>query len=345
MRRHSLLALTLTPLAGFNALLAQDAFTLKQVTPSVYLAIANPSGWGANSNAAVVILDDGVLVVDSHSRPSTARALVKQIRRITDKPVRYVVDSHFHYDHAQGNQAYAGVWPAGAEIISSEATRFNLEHIGVARMQWDLAALPDSVVLWRGQRDAASDSAARAGLARKIDDATRYVAELKAMELTLPSLTFERGVTLRRGAQTVHVLYLGRGHTDGDVVVYLPRERVVATGDLLHAYAPFMWDSYPYDWIKTLGELEKLDFDYILPGHGGVLSGKDQIRLWREYLGDLMREVELQVGKGRSRSETVAALMPVLRERYASRFPPGSLEEYLASDIEKAWNVVGLGAR
>lgn len=133
---------------------------------------------------------------------------------------------------------------------------------------------------------------------------------------------------------------MGHGHTDGDVVVYLPRERIVATGDVVHAYSPYMEDSYPYDWIRTLAELEKLDFDYILSAHGDVLSGKNQIRLWREFITDLMREVEQSVGKGSSKGDTVKEVAPILREHFGSRFAEGSLEEYLVPSIEKAWTII-----
>jgi glyoxylase-like metal-dependent hydrolase (beta-lactamase superfamily II) len=333
-------------LAAFPAALTgQEAFRFSEVTPSIYLAIPVLPAWGANSNAAVFILDDGVLIVDSHSRPSTARALVNDLRRITDKPVRYVVNSHFHYDHAQGNHAYAWAWPSGAELISSEATRLNLERIGVARMKADMVMLPDSAVAWRRRAGEATDSASRAALLSAADDAARYVAELRSMELVLPTMTFEDGLTIRRGGQTVHILFLGRGHTSGDVVVYLPDERVVATGDLLHVWTPFLWDAYPYEWVRTLEALEKLEFDRILPGHGDVITGKAQIRLWRDYLSDLLREVEREVGLGHSKAQTVAAMTPLFMTRYGAKFPAGALEGYLKSAIEKVWDVVALPVR
>ncbi|HEX4934223.1 MAG TPA: MBL fold metallo-hydrolase, partial [Gemmatimonadaceae bacterium] len=336
--------LVLALLASPRPAATQDVFSFKRVTPTVYLATPTRVPWGAISNATIVILDDGVLVVDSHSRPSIAKALVSELRRVTDKPVRYVVDSHFHWDHAQGNQAYMATWPAGAEIIASEATRFNLEHIGVARVKADIAMLPDSVALWRRQLATVADSAARRRLRDQADEAERYVNEIRTMELSLPTLTFERSLAIRRGATTVNIHFLGRGHTDGDVVVHLPEQRIVATGDLLHAWAPFMWDAYPYDWIRTLVELEKLDFDQVLSGHGDVMQGKGQLRLWREYLSELMREVEVEVGRGRTRLETIQAVAPRLHARFASRFPAAALDGTMEMSIEKAWNVVGLPA-
>jgi cyclase len=285
-------------------------------------------------------MEDGVLVVDSHSKPSAAKALIAQIRGITDKPVRYVVDTHFHWDHAQGNRGYLGEWSVDPEIISSEATRFNLEHMGIARIRADAVSLPSQIAKLLQELTSTTDPARRSQIEAESSEVEAYLTEINSQELVLPSLTFDRSLTLRRGPQTVQILFLGRGHTDGDVVVYLPRERVVVTGDLVHAYSPYMQDSYPYDWIRTLAELEKLEFDSILSAHGDVLSGKDQVRLWREFITDLMQEIEQSVAKGFSKADAVKEVAPLLQQRFGSRFAQGSLESYLVPSIEKAWTIV-----
>src|SRR5258708_13090481 len=100
---------------------AQELFDIKPVADGVYAAIAKPA-YKLNCNAAIIILDDSVLVVDTHSKPSAARALIAQIKKLTDKPVRYVVNTHFHWDHYQGNQAYPSSWPPGVETIPPQTT-------------------------------------------------------------------------------------------------------------------------------------------------------------------------------------------------------------------------------
>src|SRR5213596_1933044 len=95
---------------------AEELFQLIKIVDGVYAAVAKPA-YKVNCNALVVLLDDGVLVVDTHSKPSAARALIGQIKSVTDKPVKFVVNTHFHWDHFQGNQAYLNAWPAGIEII------------------------------------------------------------------------------------------------------------------------------------------------------------------------------------------------------------------------------------
>src|SRR5580704_12132958 len=124
--------------------LADDLFDIKPVADGVYAAIAKPA-FKINCNAAIILLDDGVLVVDTHSKPSAARALIEQIKKLTPKPVRIVVYTHFHWDHYQGNEAYPSSWPAGVEIISSEATRLNIEQRGIPRVKHEITTMPADI--------------------------------------------------------------------------------------------------------------------------------------------------------------------------------------------------------
>src|SRR5689334_10191220 len=115
MNMKRLLCLFSLLLLPATCLAAEDLFDIKRVADGVYAAIAKPA-YKVNCNAAIILFDDAVLVVDTHSKPSAARALIEQIKKLTDKPVRYVVNTHFHWDHYQGNQAYPSSWPAGVEI-------------------------------------------------------------------------------------------------------------------------------------------------------------------------------------------------------------------------------------
>jgi cyclase len=119
-------------------------FDLKPILDGVYAAIAKPVH-KLNSNAVVIVLDDGVLVVDAHSKPSAARGLIAQIRSVTNKPVTYVVDSHFHWDHAQGNAAYPAAWPQGLDIVASQATREGIEQRGMPRIRREILQLPNEI--------------------------------------------------------------------------------------------------------------------------------------------------------------------------------------------------------
>ncbi len=284
-------------------------FQIKKVSQSVYAALARPQTM-LNCNAAVIVNSDHVLVVDSHSKPSAARALIGQIRKeITNKPVRYVVNSHFHWDHAQGNLAYPNAFK-NAEIVSSTATREWLAREGVPRLQQSLAGLPKQIAELRAAAEKvktqANDQHKR--LLTQIAELESYAKEMTP-PIALPTVTFDQRLVLHRDGKEIHLLFLGRGHTAGDVVVYLPSEKVVATGDLMHGVLPYIGDGYPDEWPRTLKALEELDFNRVSPGHGAVQEGKTILANFRGYL----EEINEAVARGVERGDSLAALQQTIR--------------------------------
>ena len=195
---------------------ADDLFEIKPVADGVYAAIAKPT-YKVNCNAAVILLDDSVLVVDTHSKPSAAHGLIEQIKKLTDKPVKYVVNTHFHWDHYQGNQAYPSSWPAGVEIISSEATRASIDQRGIPRVKHEILTLPHEIEKLEADLNKATDAKQKQEKRRNIAEAKHYLAELESMQVTLPTMTFDRSLILHRKSRTVEILWLGKAHTDGDV--------------------------------------------------------------------------------------------------------------------------------
>jgi glyoxylase-like metal-dependent hydrolase (beta-lactamase superfamily II) len=261
----------------------------------------------------VIVGSDHVLVVDSHSKPSAARALMAQIRaEITDRPVRYVVDSHFHWDHAQGNLAYPEAFGAGTQIISSTATREWLAREGVPRLRQSLESLPKQIADARTQLAAAKTAAEREHLGRQVTELESYLKEMTPPEkqIALPTVTFDHRLIIHHGGREVHLIFLGRGHTAGDVVLYVPSERVVATGDLMHGVLPYIGDGYPDEWPRTLTELEKIDFDRVVPGHGLVQQGKSVLAFFRSYVEELNEAVARGVERGSALVELQRALAP-----------------------------------
>jgi len=256
----------------------KDLFELKQVADGVYAAIAAPR-YKVNSNAAVILTNDGVVVVDSHSKPSAAQALYREIQGITKQPMRKVINTHFHWDHWQGNQVYAAASP-NLEIITSERTKDNLTKPdagvgGLSYVEKQLAAVPKEIEKLKNDIQQASNPEQKARLEANLQQAEAYLEELKHLKPALPTRTVASSVTLNEQGREIQVLVLGRAHTDGDVFIYLPREKVVATGDALIDWMPFLGDGYPEEWVETLTTLEKFDFTHIIPGHGEVLSNLD----------------------------------------------------------------------
>src|ERR1700674_128590 len=158
---------------------ADDLFDIKPVADGIYAAIAKPA-YKVNCNAAIIILGDSVLVVDTRSKPSAARALIEQIKKLTPKPVKFVVNTHFHWDHYQGNEAYPSSWPAGVEIISSEATRASIEQRGIPRVKHEIVTMPAEIEQLKADLQKASTPEQRASIQKDISEAEAYLTELKS---------------------------------------------------------------------------------------------------------------------------------------------------------------------
>jgi glyoxylase-like metal-dependent hydrolase (beta-lactamase superfamily II) len=266
-----------------------NAFEFHKVRDDVYLAVGT-GNLTVVCNASIVINQDDVLIVDSHTTPAGAWALLRELKRITPKPVRYVINSHFHVDHVHGNQIY----PKDVEIIGHQFTRDMI----AAGKSWSgraydsvVGSVPDQIARLERQRADAADAAVRKDLERQLVIRGNFLAATKAVTPTPPTLTLVDRLTLFRGKREIRLLFLGRGHTGGDVVVHLPAEKLLMTGDLLLRTVPYMGDCYPEEWIQTLERLKSLEFDVILGGHGTPFREREKIDHLQAYLRDFWRQV------------------------------------------------------
>ena len=269
--------------AGASAPPASDvSYQLTEVAPGVHVAIAQ--GVPDHVANSVVIVGDGqVLLVDSGAGPGEAEVLRAAIRTLTGLPVRYVVDTHFHYDHALGHAAFPD-----AATIGHVETRAGLA-LGLRQPTLSDAvdAMPARVSDLRTKAAAAADPKERAAL---LADAGRWDAYRQELAGLVPSptrITFTAELTLWLGRREVRLLHLGRGHTAGDLVVHLPAERVVCTGDLFNGYIGYMGDAYVDEWAATLDRLAQMDFQTVIPGHGKPFAGKEAIPAVQACLRDL----------------------------------------------------------
>jgi glyoxylase-like metal-dependent hydrolase (beta-lactamase superfamily II) len=272
-----------------------ELFDITPVADGVYAAVAAPA-YKVNSNAAIIVNEDGVVVVDSHSKPSAARLLVEQIKGLTSKPVRHVINTHFHWDHWQGNEVYPSVY-GSVEVITTEITREALQTEGLKRIQDQLGTVPEEIKKLQVEIAAATNLERKIQLEDDLRQAEHYLAELKGLRPTLPTVTFDTSLRLLKTDREIHLRYLGRAHTAGDLFVYLPKEKVVVTGDAVIEWSPFMGDGYPLDWVATLKRLEQLDFTHMIMGHGQV-AGKDWLRLFSNYIEHLVDAVKRHASAG-----------------------------------------------
>jgi len=312
-------------------------FRIERVSDSVYAAIARPAA-RLNCNAAVIVRPELTIVVDTHSKPGAARALIAQIRdEITDRPVRYVINSHFHWDHVHGNSAYWQDYGTGVETISSTATKELMAREGLPRLRQTIAAIPEQVEALRVLLSRAKDPVQRESLAQRIVELDAYSAEMSACDLTLPTITFDGNLVLWNGKNAVHLLCPGRGHTAGDLIVYIPDEQVLVTGDLLHGILPYIGDGYPDEWPSTLSRAAELDFKVVVPGHGSVQRGKEVLTFFRGYVEEINEAVLRGFERGAELPELQGGLTPDALRSLASGGHRTRLETEIEGVFGKMW--------
>jgi cyclase len=290
---HSRLALAVVLVgAGAVAFHAQTpapqaAYTFTQIVPGVYSALGTGS-MNVGSNSALIVDQDEVMIVDSHISPESGRAMLQELKAVTDRPVRFLVNTHFHYDHTSGNQVFG---PA-VDIIGHEYTRKRLAGDIMTRGMFAelLQGLPRQLEDLKARATAEQDPAAKARLEQQVRVQSAFAASVKDVTPTPPTVTLDERMTLFRGDREIRLLYLGRGHTGGDVVVYLPKERVLCSGDLLVNGIANLVDGYVNEWPAALEKLRALDFDDVIPGHGEPFKGKERIDWFQAYLRDLWQQ-------------------------------------------------------
>jgi len=297
-----------------------DLFEIQNVAEGVYFAIARPQAL-TNCNAAIFVNSADVLVVDAHSKPSAAAALIAQIKlQITPKPVRYLVDTHFHWDHSQGNAGYRDAFGKDLKIIASDTTKKLQAQFSQARLRESLdphghpfPSQPHVPVLLdeaRQQLSAAKSPEQKVAVAERIRQLEAFQREMQNFVPVLPTVTFGKTYVIKDKAHDLHVEFHGRAHTAGDVVVFCPQKRVVATGDMVLGTLPFLADSFPMEWPKTIDSVTKLAFDNVAGGHGALQQGRQRMMNQRNYIEELAVGVEAGLKSGQSVSD-IQKGMPV----------------------------------
>jgi len=327
-------------LLSTSSLAADDIFQIVRISDGVYAAIAGPT-FRLNCNAAIIVQDDGVVVVDSESIPSAAREVIAAIKRVTDKPVKYLIITHFHGDHFQGAQAYLSEWP-GVQVVSSDATRESIAKRGIPRMRRETLDLPARMDDLKADLQRANGEKEKAQIQENLDQAEAYFSELKDVQGILPSLTVDHQLTVCSKSHTVQIMWLGLAHTDGDLFVYVPDAKVLVTGDALHDGTPTLTDASPYEWVRTLDAAESLDFDTVIGGHGDVLHGKAMFEVWKQFLTDLMVGVAKVAASGGTLTQARQTLAPALIAKYGQKFEsiPAPFSQTVYANIDIAFRIV-----
>jgi len=306
-----------------------DGSAVEKLAEGVYAFIApNSKTPYFNGNTLVVVGDDGVLVVDSGDALPVTRNTITEIKRLTPLPVRFLVNTHWHWDHALGNGEYRAAFP-GVTILSTTATRTLMDTKGRANLADSIAAIPPYLeslrkMLAAGVRRDGSPLAPgdRESLQAQLDDLGRGVQCYKEAQVVLPDVTFDRELTVRLGRRAVTLLAFGPGNTLGDAVVFVPDARVAASGDLVVAPTPFAYDSAIFEWPAAMRRLMALDAAIIVPGHGPVMRDWAYARMITELLESIGAQVRDAVARGLSLEDTRNAVdVAALRARIVGADP------------------------
>ena len=253
-----------------------------QLAPNAYCLTAE-----GDPNTGVIVGDDGVMVIDTRATPVMAEDVIRHVRAVTDKPIRYVLLSHYHAVRVMGASAYRAQY-----VIASQGTLELIEE--------------------RGKQDFDSEVQRFPRLFRSVESVPG---------LTLPNLVFDRALTLWMGKTEVQIKHIGKGHSKGDTIAWLPKERVLFSGDLVEeGAAPYCGDAYFKEWPDTLERLRGFKAEKLVPGRGDAMmsaaAADKAITGTTEFLRDMRRSVEAGVKAGKGLREVYEATYKAMQPRY-----------------------------
>jgi glyoxylase-like metal-dependent hydrolase (beta-lactamase superfamily II) len=256
-----------------------------EVGPDLYAYTAQ-----GDPNSGIIIGDDSCMVIDAQATPAMAEDVIARVRTVTDKPIEYVVLSHYHAVRVLGASAYDA-----QAVIASQATY--------------------ELIVERGEQDKASEI----GRFPRLFRGQESIPE----GLTWPNLTFESGMSVFLGSREVKLFHLGAGHTAGDIVAWVPDAEVMFSGDLVEYHsACYCGDAHLREWPLTLDEIRDFAPKALVPGRGDALRGEPTVReaiaMTRDFVGTLYGTADLAVARGRSLKETFAAVREAMDPKFGA---------------------------
>jgi glyoxylase-like metal-dependent hydrolase (beta-lactamase superfamily II) len=266
-------------------LFTQSAFAeLTKIADNVYSYVGQKDSSPAHSfaaNAGIVIGSDGVLVVDTLISAKEGARFLADIRKVTSKPITYVVNTHTHLDHAFGNCVFAKL---GATVISHSADRTSMKKDAEATLQ-------------------------------NIRNFGLKAEDMAGTEIALPTISFNGRMEIYLGGETVELTRVAPSHTEGSIVVIVPSQKLLFAGDILFTdFHPFMADGRIDGWVKSLDTLQTMDIEKIIPGHG-PLSTKKDLQAMKEYLLIFDKEARELAASGKDADAVTAKLKELLPKR------------------------------
>ncbi len=237
------------------------------------------------TNSGIIIGDDSVLVIDSLRMPSFARSLMEDVRKLTDKPVKYVIDTHSHWDHSWGNQEFPEAAIIGHENCYSE----------MVDVEWNEE--------WKNKILSSGDA---------------WSDEANVVTITPPEITYQDSMRIYFGGREIILKYLGKAHTSGDTFIHLPKERIVLTGDVAQdGGVPYLGDSYPDEWLDTDDRMAELPVDRFVSGHGPV-GDINALKTARDFIHSLVGNMKGAIADGKDSKTASDSVLTELQGQYGN---------------------------
>ncbi len=270
-----------------------------------------PNFAGVVGNVVVIEQRDGLVLVDAGVSPGSGERIVELVRGLSPKPVKTVVVTHWHGDHHLGLSAIVAAWP-GVDIVAHQNAAADIDTLMKAFPRTPSATYEAERIrlLRENMEQLAGDQLVKAGTPEEragwrkalIDNRALRFADVAGTRLVLPKRTFADTLTLPDAEAPIELRYLGRANTTGDIVAWLPRQRMLVTGDIVVEPVPFMISVFPSDLVETIGRIRAIPFEVLVPGHG--LPQRDRVFLDR--ITALVRDAVRQVTPTRSRYESIS---------------------------------------
>jgi glyoxylase-like metal-dependent hydrolase (beta-lactamase superfamily II) len=322
-----LLALVAPSAAAETAKNPPNNFDVEKLADGVYAVIRKEGpGLMIDANNAFIIGGDGVIVVDANGSTTHTKEVLAALRKLTDKPVRYVVNTHWHDDHIMGNQVYRDAFPS-VQFVGHARMRDYLATTGAKNHAQMLEQAPQFAKYLRSSLEknkslSGQDLSAeeRASYESDISLIDQYVADAPSTEVVLPTIAVYDHLTLDVGGRAVEVRYMGSGHTAGDLVVSLPKEHILVTGDLVVWPVPLIGadQSHIGEWAETLGKLRALKPAIIVPGHGRILRDDAYLELMARFLASAKRQTDEAIARGETLEQAQKSVnLEEFRESFA----------------------------
>lgn len=330
VRQNIIVLITFLNIAALLTIRAQSGpsnFEFQKIGNGIYAAIRkDPPGLMCDGNSGIIINENDVVIIDA---PEATKEIIAELKKLTDKPVKYVINTHWHDDHITGNQYYRDAYP-GVEFIAHKNTKEYLPVQGLTNRNNMIQSAPGGVAYLKSLLEKNESFGGgpiteeeRESYLSDIRLVEHYLYIVPKTEFLLPTITFEDTLTLNCSSRKIELKKIGNGHTSGDIVVFLPEEKILFTGDLVISPIPLVGSEQSSigTWGAALKNLRSFKSEKIVPGHGKVMQDDNYIKNMESLFNSIYMLTGEAVASGLSLDDTIKSIN---LESFENRFAGNS---------------------